>query len=286
LLLGVGVREPAPILAGVALGSTLANLGQHLVARAHLPDERVPAEPLRAFLRLSLPLGLASLSHTAYFYVDNLFVRPIAGEEATGHYNLAVRILSVAVMVAVYSSQAALPWFTREHRRGELWPSVERLSQPLFAFAGLGASLAAPWAESILRVFGEDFAAAGASLRWLLGAAVIIYLGSSFLTAVIASGRSRAQLGIALSGLATNLVCNAWLVPLRGIEGAAIATFVTECVVTLGALGVLARAGIAEVLSPNGWRWTGGVVCFLGGWLLSLNLPLAPFFEALTELLH
>lgn len=281
LLIARGVREPAPILAGVALGSTLGNFSQHLAARAHLPRERVDAVPLRDFLRLSLPLGLAGLCQQAYFYVDNLFVRPIAGDAATGQYNLAVRVMSVAIMLAVLASQAALPWLTREHARGALWSAVERLSQPLFLLAGLGAGLVAPWAEDLLGLFGEEFRAAGSSLRWLLGAAVIVYLGSSFLTAVIAAGRGGAQLRIALAGLATNLVGNAWLVPLRGIEGAAIATFATESVVALGALGVLARAGLAEVLSPRGWMWTGGLFGFVIGWVVSMLLPLEPLFRLL-----
>lgn len=285
ILLSLGVHDPAPILAGVAFGSTFGNLGQHLAARAHLPRERVDPAPLREFLRHSLPLGLAALCQQAYFYVDNLFVRPLEGEAATGHYNLAVRIMSVGIMVAVLASQAALPWWTREANRGALWPAVERLSQPLFALAGLGAGLVAPWAGPILSLFGEDFAAAAGSLRWLLGATVIVYLGSSFLTAVIASGRGASQLWIAAAGLATNLVGNAWLVPVRGIEGAAIATFVTESVVALGALAVLAKAGIAEVLSPRGWMWTGGLLMFLAGWIVSAFLPLAPVFEVLQDLL-
>lgn len=283
LLLHFGVRDPAPILTGVALGSTFGNLGQHFAARNHLPRERSDPAPLRAFLRLSLPLGLAALCQQAYFYVDNLFIRPIAGDASTGHYNLAVRIMSVGIMVAVLASQASLPWLTREYQRNALWPAIERLSQPLFALAGFGAGLAAPWADSFLRLFGEEFVAAGPSLRWLLGATVVVYLGSSFLTAVIASGRGKSQLMIATIGLATNLVGNAWLVPIRGIEGAAIATFATESVVALTALGVLARAGIAEVLSPRGFLWTGGLLAFIAGWILSAFLPLAPVFDALTR---
>lgn len=281
-LLRFEIRDPARILVGVALGSTFGNLGQHLAARKHLPRGAADPAPLRDFLRLSLPLGLAALCQQAYFYVDNLFIRPIAGDAATGHYNLAVRIMSVGIMVAVLASQASLPWLTREHQRGKLWEAIERLSQPLFALAGFGAGIAAPWASSILRLFGEDFVVAGDSLRWLLGATVVVYLGSSFLTAVIASGRGTSQLKIALLGLATNLVGNAWLVPLRGIEGAAIATFATESVVALAALGVLARAGIAEVLSPRGWLWTGGLLAFIAGWICSAYLPLAPLFESLS----
>jgi len=283
VLLAYEIRDPARILTGVALGSMLGNLGQHLAARKHLPRIAADPAPLRDFLRLSLPLGLAALCQQAYFYVDNLFIRPIEGDAATGHYNLAVRIMSVGIMVAVLASQASLPWLTSESQRGALWRAVERLSQPLFALAGFGAGLAGPWASSILRLFGEEFVVAGDSLRWLLGATVVVYLGSSFLTAVIASGRGTAQLRIALLGLATNLVGNAWLVPLRGIEGAAIATFATESVVALAALGVLARAGIAEVLSPRGWLWTGGLLGFMAGWAISSYLPLAPLFDALIE---
>jgi len=257
-----GARQPALFLLAVALGSALGNLFLHLVSRSHLPRERGPDVALRPLLAAALPMGVAGLCQQTYFYVDNLFVRAIDGLPAAGHYNLAVRFLSYGIMLAVFATLAALPWFAREHKEGRLGPAVARLAQPLFALAGLATGLATPWSEQLLALFGADFRVAAPSLQWLLLACLAVYLGSAFLTAVVAMGRTRAVLGIAVLGLVVNLAGNSWLVPIRGIEGAAIATLATELVVALGAATVLLRARIS-VLGPHAWRWILGPALYM-----------------------
>ena len=269
LLWSRSVSEPALYVLAVACGSTLGNLGLRWIARGQLPPSSAPAAALRPFMALALPMGIAGLCQQVYFYVDNLFVRPIAGEEALGHYNLAVRVMSYSIMVAVYAPLAALPWLSREHAAGRLGPAVARIALPLFTLACLGAGLVWPWSEPLLALFGERFVAAAASLRWLLLAVVAVYLGSPLLTGVVAAGRSRAVLASALIGLGVNLLGNAWLVPRAGIEGAALATLATE-------LSVIASAGIALTRArANPLRGTPALAWLLGPALFFLARALS-----------
>lgn len=267
----MGVREPTLFLLAIALGSALGNLFLHLVARGHLPRERGEDVPLRPLLAAALPMGIAGLCQQMYFYIDNLFVRALEGQAAVGHYNLAVRFLSYGIMLAVFATLAALPWFTREHKEGRLGPAVARLAQPLFALAGLATGLATPWSADLLALFGEEFRVAASSLNWLLLACLAVYVGAAFLTAVVAMGRTRAVLVIAASGLALNLAGNAWLVPRLGIEGAAIATLATEVLVAVSAAIVLLRAGIS-VGGAHAWRWILGPALYIIARALSSGL--------------
>lgn len=274
-LYAADVTRPALYLCAVAAGSTIANVGLHLAARRHLPpvlaSERPPA---RGIFKAALPLGLAGLCAQAYFYVDNLFVRAIEGPAAVGVYNLGVRILGFSIMVALFASTAALPWFAREHAAGRLGSAIARLAQPLFTLAGLGAGVLFPWSAELLSLFGSEFAVGAASLRWLLVAVCVIYLGAALMTGVVATGKTGAVLAITASGLGLNLVGNTLLVPRLGIEGAAIATLATESLVVVGACAVLARIGNLPV---GGWRtllWLGGPLGFLAGSWLSSLLPL------------
>jgi O-antigen/teichoic acid export membrane protein len=274
LLIRLDAAGAGPFLVAAAAGSALANLGLFLAARPYLPARARSTRPAEGLFRAALPLGLAGLCQQAYFYVDNLFVRAFEGDVALGHYNVGVRILSYTTMVAVYATHAALPWFTRCHARGELTAALSRLGQPLFALACLGGGLLLPWTERLLSVFGPDFPSAGPALRWLLGAAVMIYGGSVLLTAVLATGESRAILWIAATGLLVNLVGNAWLVPTRGIEGAAIATLATEGAVAIFAAAVLWRHGVVLVKGETGWLWFAGPVLLMAAAVASaLLLP-------------
>jgi O-antigen/teichoic acid export membrane protein len=269
LLLANDVTEPGLYLCAVALGSALANFALYFAARRHLPSAASPAVPWRPILAMALPLGIAGLCQQAYFYVDNVFIRLAVGPVPLGHYNVGVRIMSLCIMVAVYAALVALPWFRREHSRGELGPAVARLAQPLFGAAGLATGLLLPWSSQILSLFGETFVDAAPSLRWLLGAAALVYLGAAMMTAIVATGRSGAVLAVAVTGLLLNLAGNAFLVPTLGIEGAAIATFATEGLVAGGAVFALMKSGVSGLSGAGGWRWAGGPLLFALGFFVS-----------------
>lgn len=274
LLLALGARSPGLYLVGLAAGSASANLVLHLASRPHLPPGRPARIPWRALLATAAPLGLAGLCQQAYFYVDNLFVRALVGRVELGHYNVAVRVLSIAIMVAVYAALVALPWLKREHGEDRLGPALARLAQPLVAACGLGAGLLAPQGALLLSVFGPEFRTAAPSLAWLLGAAVCVHAGAPAMTALVATGRTGAVLRVAAAGLVVNLVGNALLVPRLGIDGAAIATLATEGGVVLGALLALSRAGVRGLGGAAPWRWALGPALFAGGWWISSALHL------------
>ncbi|MBJ03028.1 MAG: hypothetical protein CMK00_09180 [Planctomycetes bacterium] len=260
-----GVEEPALFLLAVALGSTLGNLGLHAISRpllARLPRPSTP-EPWRPLVRAALPLGIASLCQQTYFYIDNIFVRALVGEAAVGHYNIAVRLMSWAIMVAVFATLAALPWLTREHEAGRLGRATARLAQPLFALAGLATGIAMGFRAEVLALFGPDFPAAAGALAWLLPASALVYAGAALLTAVVATGRTTAVLVIAATALAANLLGNALLVPEYGIEGAAAATCATELIVVVGSTLALRSLG-ASPLGPgtHPLRWLAGPLLF------------------------
>jgi O-antigen/teichoic acid export membrane protein len=268
--------QPALYLVGVAAGSTLGNVLLHLSARRHLPPRTEPVVPAQGIFAASWPLGLSSVCAMSYYYVDNVYIRVLRSEEELGPYNVAVRVMSLLIMVAQYSSLSALPWLARRHAAGELHRALWRLAPPLFALAGFGAGLLMPWTEAILDLFQPGFGAmAGDSLRWLLGGIAAIYAGSILLNAVIASGNNKAKLGIQACGLAFNLVANCWAVPAMGITGAGMTTCMTEALVAAGAAIALVRSGVPLFAHGRWVLWLGGPLLLgIGAWLSSL-LPLS-----------
>ncbi len=272
LLYLLGTTEPAPYLVAIALGSTLGNFLLHAATRGSLPRSGPSASAWRLFA-MAIPLGLSGLCAQTYFYIDNLFLREYAPEGELGRYNVAVRFLSVFIMVAQFVGTAGLPWLARRHAAGGLGNAVDRLGPPLFAAAGLGVGLVMPWRAPLLELFEPGFEQAAPALGWLLLAVIAIYAGAVLLTAVVASGSRRAVLAITAIALAVNLLGNAWLVPTRGSEGAALTTFATEVVVVCGALLALARVG-AGPSARHAWRWLGGPLAFFGARALSGALPL------------
>jgi O-antigen/teichoic acid export membrane protein len=269
-----GVSSPAPFLLAVAGGSTLGNVILHLVSRGYLPPAKPHSKPESALrlLREAIPIGLAGLCQQTYFWIDNAFVRPICGQEELGRYNLAVRLMSFGIMAAVYAAMASLPWLTREHNAGRLGPAVARLAAPMFLIGGLATGTVWGLPEPILGLFGEgaSFTSAAPALRWLMLGGLAVYAGAPLLTALVASGSSTAVLRIAAIGLFINLLGNSLLVPRMGIEGAALATLVTEAWVVLGAAATLVKMGARPTVPGKAWLWLGGPLGFALGYGLSL----------------
>ena len=263
--------QPGLYLVAIAAGSTLANVLLHLVARPHLPRVTGPITPATGVLRAALPLGLSATCAQTYFYVDNLFVRALEGDEALGHYNVGVRCMSWLIMLASYVSFTALPWFTRRHREGALGPAIARIGPRLAMLAGLLCGALWPWTHELLELFRPGFGAASPSLRWLLGASVAVYAGAMFSTGLVVCGEMVALLKISAVAVLLNLVGNALAIPALGIEGAGLTTFGTELFVAASTAWVLWRRGVSAGSPLN---WLGAPTLFLIGAWLSSMLPL------------
>lgn len=273
-LVALGVRGAAPLVAAQVGGHASANFALYLLARRHVPARPAGPVPWRALLRTALPLGLAGVCQQAYFYVDHLFVRALAGEAELGRYGICVRLMSFSILLAVYTALASLPWLVRRREEGALGPALCALAQPLLALACAAAGLVLPHSSLVLSLFGPEYPPAAPALARLLVAAAIVHAGAILSTGLIAAGRTRALLAVAAGGLAVNLLANSLLVPPRGALGAAEATLLTEIVVALGAGVALTRAG-AELL-PRGRRlaWLAGPALLALCAALSSALPL------------
>ncbi len=270
-LLAAGATEPALYLLGVACGSAIANFLLHRASTPHLPPTTGTVAPLRGMFRESLPLGVSALCAQLYFYIDNLFVSAMRGDAELGHYNVAVRFMSVSIMIAQYVSLAALPWLARRHASGKLGEALDRLAPPVFAAAGACAGLLWPWTHELLELFHAGTGDASWSFRWLLCATTAIYAGSMLLTALVATGSNRSMLAISAIALAINVGANFWAVPKFGITGAGLTTFITEAAVAIGG-AIALRANGVRFQGARAWRWLGGPLAFAAGLALSTSI--------------
>lgn len=233
---------PGPYLGAFALGSVANALIAWRAAPPVVPSATPCAIDLRAYLREAVALGGAALARTAYFWIDALLVRELAGEAEAGGYNAAYRLFNLALLVATYAGASALPLFAAacEEQHSEL----ARLGRAL-ALGGLGLALAvATLAEPLLVLcFGADYAPAAPALRALAVAIAAVHVSSWTFTRLTAEGRSGVIAALSFVALALNLALDLWWIPSHGALGAAWATSATEVAVMLLALAAPRRGG-------------------------------------------
>jgi O-antigen/teichoic acid export membrane protein len=189
------------------------------------------------FLRRILPLGAAALISALYFRIDVYFIREWHGLQPVGGYNAvfrlveALRLLPAAVMAVTFpllvqtsDTQLVRSIGTRLTAAGVMMAAV----------CVLGASVIVP------AIYGDAYAYAAPAFAVLALALPLFFLNYALTHQVIGWDGQRAYLAIVTLALAANVAANLVLVPTRGIVGAAIATVLTELVVTAGCLYALA----------------------------------------------
>jgi O-antigen/teichoic acid export membrane protein len=212
------------------------------------PQAVAPVPPLSwaYFQHRVLPLGAGVLLSALYFRCDLFFVERWHGLEAAGAYNAvfrlvdAVRLLPAAVMAVTFP---VLCRATDLRPAGRLGAWMTAAGAALF---GLTAVLST-WI--VVAVYGEPYRHAGTTLAVLSAALPLFFLNYTLTHQVIGWDGQRAYLRIAGAALVANLTANLVLVPAYGGPGAAVATILTELVVTAGCLHAV-RGGPALVAAP------------------------------------
>jgi O-antigen/teichoic acid export membrane protein len=200
-------------------------------------------------LRESAPLAAGSILGFGYDRLDQLLVPGFRGAAANGLYAGAVRIAEVPGILAPIVQNVSMPSIVRLSRsqRGQEEGLYDVISDALLLTilpGGLGVIVTIVFTRPlIIAVLGERYIPAAPTVV-VLGAAEWVTLPATiYMIVAIAAGRRKPLAFATGTGFAVNLVLNLILVPLIGIEGAAIAS--------LGAYSV-SCIGIALISMPRG----------------------------------
>jgi O-antigen/teichoic acid export membrane protein len=184
------------------------------------------------------PLGIAALLSAAYFRCDVYFVQAWHGVDTVGIYNAAFRIVEALRMIpaAVLAVTFATLCASQDLR------TVQRLTAMLLAGGlALFAALYVTAPTVLQMLYGDRFVEATPALRMLCAALPLFFANYALTHQVIAWDGQRAYLGITATALVANLTANSLLIPGEGMIGAALATLLTEVVVTVGCVMALSR---------------------------------------------
>jgi O-antigen/teichoic acid export membrane protein len=199
-------------------------------------DTPAPLLTPSTFVRDVLPLGLGVLISALYFRIDLYFIERWQGLEAVGAYNAVFRLVEAMRLLPAAVMAVTFPLLVRATDTR----LVQGLGAALGAAGGVLAVVCAPGAWLIVPlVYGPAYLYAAPALSILALALPLFFLNYALTHQVIGWDGQRAYLVIATLALIGNVIANILLVPAQGIAGAAIATLLTELMVTAGCVVVL-----------------------------------------------
>jgi O-antigen/teichoic acid export membrane protein len=203
------------------------SVGRKYVVR----DAGIPQVDLR--LRATLPLALVVIVLTVYNRLDTYMVALFKGNEAAGLYSAAYRFLDALTIPAIAAGALVLSLTMTQGGRERLVTlrKLAALAGGLGMITAVAGLFLAP--RLLVFLYGKPFAPAGTCAILLLLSAPPSFVAATVLPIVVPFNRVGTFATTAFV-LALNLICNLFLIPLVGLDGAAVANLIAQVVLCGG----------------------------------------------------
>jgi O-antigen/teichoic acid export membrane protein len=194
---------------------------------------------------VAFPLGLSAVFTTVLFRVDAVILAWFKPETVVGLYGAAYRMLDSTLFLSWTFVSVLMPTLSRGGKG--LAAAYQGGSKVLLAVLAPIGLIFALFAEPIMRfVYGPGYTDGATALRLLGGTAMLFGLSHLAQTTLVAQDRQKVipwlTGGLAIENIALNLA----LIPSLSLDGAALATTITE-VTRCTVLFVLTRRGIGHI---------------------------------------
>ena len=238
----------------------------------------------KSLLAYSVPLMFIGILQTVMHWMDILMLGYFTDAAQVGLYHPAVRTAGlmqavILSMMSIYAPLAAQLFGKND---------MEGLSNLFKLTARWSITLTLPIAviflvipNKIMLVFGAEYVSSSMVLMILAGATFIQVIGSAATPIITITGHTKLSLLNSIIALVMNVVLNIFLIPLYGIIGAGLATFIS---ITL--IGLLRNIEVYYLFKMNLFSkplykpFLAGLILFL---ILNLMKPLImPFHTIIT----
>ena len=174
---------------------------------------------------------VSSMMVTVFAQTDKIMLKLMINEAATGYYGAAVQCASLTSFVFVAIIDSFRPSIF-ESKKNDVARFELKLAMlySLIIYLSLAQSIVmaigAPLIIGIL--YGDLYSSAVSALRIVVWYTTFSYLGSVRNIWILAFQKQKYLWIINLSGALTNIIINGLLIPILGIDGAAIASLITQ----------------------------------------------------------
>ncbi|MFW9875781.1 MAG: flippase [Candidatus Thorarchaeota archaeon] len=188
----------------------------------------------KKILAQAWPFALSAIFISVYYYMDSVMLSVMKNDQAVGWYNAAYKPIIFMTNLAGIVLQSFFPVISRFYKE-----SIEKVNYILDKFARLMVTVAIPLAFGgtmlalpiINLLYGQEYLDGTLAFQILVWTAAIIYISIVYGNSLQACDRQKISLiGVGI-GAGINIILNFILIPYFSLNGAAIATLLTELLV-------------------------------------------------------
>ena len=162
---------------------------------------------------------------------DRIMLKMMIDDAATGYYSAAVNSanLTAFVFVAVINSVRPTIFESRKISEDKFEKNVSRLYCVIIYAALFQSLIMSILARPIILIlYGKDYMTSISALRIVVWYTAFSYIGGIRNIWILAEGKHKYIMSINLVGALSNVILNYFLIPIIGVNGAAVASLVTQ----------------------------------------------------------
>jgi O-antigen/teichoic acid export membrane protein len=188
----------------------------------------------KSLLLTSIPFAINGFLVPIYHRIDIVMISFLKDEAAVGLYNAAnVLAVSPFIILGYGFSHALFPSFTYYFTNDrQIFNSIVekafKYSTSLLIPIGAGVTLLA--SQFVQIIYGPQFIQSVDAMKLLIWTGIILFLNILYINIMEATGKQKYATAILGTGAVSNVILNYILIPPFGINGAAVATIVTQAI--------------------------------------------------------
>lgn len=193
----------------------------------------VPVFERKASLQLlgtASAFALAAIFVKVYSYIDTVIISKLIGTAAVGIYSIAYKFTYAFQFLPLAFVAALYPGLSSLVGKGDHDGLKEMFQKGIWYMAIVGIPITfGLWAiaEDAVMLAGDDYIQAGPVLGILVFALMPLFLDYPIGALLNAAGRQKTKTAIMGFTMVVNAICNATLIPIIGLKGAAISAVIS-----------------------------------------------------------
>jgi len=217
---------------------------------------KIKTNTILNLLKDSWPLILSGISVTIYHKIDQIMIGDMLGDSKLGFYSAAVKISEIWYFIPMIVTNSVFPSILNAKKKDwGLYLNRFQILYNSFTWFTIAVSIIISIFSPVIinLIYGKEYFEASIVLSLHIWASIFVFLGVASSKYLIAENLTTISFIRTFLGAISNIVLNIFLIPLMGINGAALATllsyFISNYFILITKKGRV--AGLAMIKSFN-----------------------------------